>query len=334
MPLPSLDDVVEAIDAVYPIGEAPREFKLARAAFAMRRGRSPDEVARDTGLHRPTLKAVGAAADPIQTIFKTTLQPAEEAKSLKKARQGIGQMLIGGLAERAFEQIYKTTIGTDELRLEDSRASRNDTDYFVFNGSGRKVFRLNIKFHGTRFRKAADLVGLDPADCFALATYKIKQGLEKSKEERTPYVFAIVGVPDLTGEKVGLAMPERLINLLALVFSSKMGGKRTVEDDIVRHLIDRPPPDVKHTVEAYAQQIAAAEWRMLSAKRAYDLMREKLFERVYALSVNRFTRNYPGAEVDMHFAVSTELTPLTDFLKYYKEHGLHGLAVRLTNGEV
>ncbi len=41
-----------------------------------------------------------------------------------------------------------------------------------------------------RSGKAAELVGLDPSDCFALATYKIYQGLQKQEEEVLPYLFA------------------------------------------------------------------------------------------------------------------------------------------------
>ena len=66
---------------------------------------------------------------------------------------------------------------------------------------------INIKFHDTAFRKAAELVGLDPGDCFALATYKIYQGLQKQEKEVLPYLFAVVGVSGLTGARVGEARP-------------------------------------------------------------------------------------------------------------------------------
>ena len=61
------------------------------------------------------------------------------------------------------------------------------TDYRVLNGGGRQVFRLNIKFHGTLFGKAPELVGLDSEDCFPLATYKIIRQFSArgSKRSRT-----------------------------------------------------------------------------------------------------------------------------------------------------
>lgn len=66
----------------------------------------------------------------------------------------------------------------------------------------RPVCRFNIKFHGTLFKQAVDYVGLQPEDCFALATYKIHSALQKQDEERVPYVFLIISVPDYPRELI------------------------------------------------------------------------------------------------------------------------------------
>lgn len=203
------------------------------------------------------------------------------------------------------------------------------------NGEKRPVFRINIKFHGARFRKAAAIVGLDPADCFALATYKIHLALQKQEKEVLPYIFVIVGVPELTGEEVGAIVPEDYVHLAALVQASQMSGKRDVEDTIVSALIERDTSgSVRQAIEGYQARIREAEWRVLSARRADRLLREKLFQRVYAVRVRAFARNYPRAEVDMHFSLIHDLTPLEDFLVLLKEHGLHGLTARLERGLV
>src|SRR5690606_3410315 len=78
--------------------------------------------------------------------------------TVARAETMLGQLLLGVLAEQAFEHIYRTTIGTTELSLEDDRGARNDTDYRVLNGGRRQVFRINIKLHGARFRNAKDMV--------------------------------------------------------------------------------------------------------------------------------------------------------------------------------
>ena len=69
-----------------------------------------------------------------------------------------------------------------------------------------------------------------------------------------------------------------------------------------------------------------------TARRADQLLREKLFERAYALRVPRFAMNYRGAELDMHFSISTDLHPLEDMLRILRDDGLHGLSVYLERG--
>jgi hypothetical protein len=50
--------------------------------------------------------------------------------------------------------------------------------------------------------------------------------------------------------------------------------------------------------------------------------------------VPRFTRNYRNAELDMHFSLAQDLTPLKVFLTSARERGLHGLAFDLESGEI
>ena len=265
-----------------------------------------------------------------------TLQDAASPDALRRPREILGQLLLGELAERAFLKIYRESMGTRELILEDARGARNDTDYRVLNGQRRPVFRINIKFHGTPFRNARDLVGLDPEDCFALATYKIYQGLQKQETERLPYLFAIVGVPGLTGSSVGAAITDELAHLVSLVHASpRVQGKRDIEERVVSHLLDAEQPEpFRSRLTKYRRDIEEAEWRVLSARRADHLLREMLFERVYAVRVRAFARNYRNAELDMHFSLNGDLTPLRTFLASLRERGLHGLAVDLERGVV
>jgi hypothetical protein len=50
--------------------------------------------------------------------------------------------------------------------------------------------------------------------------------------------------------------------------------------------------------------------------------------------VRAFARNYRNAELDMHFSLTQDVTPLKTFLVSAKERGLHGLAVDLERGEI
>lgn len=291
----------------------PGGKKLSKAAMAA--------IAAIRSSNRGLLSALGLADG---------FQPEE--RLAVRTRNMLGQLVLGLLAERAFEEIYRSALGTTDLRLEDSRESRNETDYRVLNGQGRAVFRINIKFHGTLFRKAKDLVGLDPEDCFALATYKIKQGLDKQEAEVLPYVFVVVSCP-VTAAQVGAAIPARLVELATLVHASKkVTGKRLVEERIVRYLASGRVRSFESTLRELVAKISDSPWRVISARRADLLLRETLFERVYAVRVRAFTRNYRNAELDMHFSLSSDMTPLIDLLKQIGDLGLHGVVGKLERG--
>ncbi|MFY9554353.1 MAG: hypothetical protein WAV47_06485, partial [Blastocatellia bacterium] len=222
----------------------------------------------------------------------------------RKAKQALGQMLLGKCAEEAFEQIYRSGTQWQDFSLRDDRQGRTDTDYFICNGQGRQVYRINIKFHGALFRRAPEMVGLEPDDCFALATYKINSALIKHETERLPYFFAIVGVRHLTAEIVGDAIPQELIDAAALMHQApRSPSVRGFEDAIIDQLVATRHTTYKQTL----QKIQQADWYILSARRANMLLHELLFKRVFALTVRNFTRVFSGAEVDMHFSLSKDL---------------------------
>ena len=111
--------------------------------------------------------------------------------------------------------------------------------------------------------------------------------------------------------------------------SRRIQQKRKIEDAIVQAITTRPDDfGLAGTLEGFLQRIRNALWRVLSARRADQLLREKLFERAYALRVPRFAMNYRGAELDMHFSISNDLHPLDDMLRrILRDDGLHGLSV-------
>lgn len=329
--LTSVDDLLAVIDSVYARSDSPRDFRLLNAVQEVTRGQDPRSLAGDLGTTARRLSALAASSDPIADLFKTTLQEASENARLVKRRRGLGQLLLAALAERTFENLYRKTLGSEELHLEDQRTGYTETDYRVLNGSRRPVFRLNIKFHGTLFQNAKDMVGLEPEDCFALATYKVWQGMQRQQAELLPYVFAIVSVPGLTADIVGTTLPDRLVHLAAFAYSAQSAGKRNVEDAIVEHLIvDAQPNEVAGPITDHAARIEAAAWRVISARKADKLLRDLLFDRVFAVR----QRSFAQTQVNMHFSLSKDLTPLTEFLDMWRERGPQGLASILERGLV
>lgn len=328
----TLSELEPLLARIYPGISWPKPLHLLTALSEFKAGKPLNEAAKAVGTTPANLNRLVQAPDPVIHILGEPT--ADHDQKTEKVRATIGQLIIGNLAERVFEDTYRKLVGSTELQLEDDRSGGGDTDYLVRNGQGRQVFRLNIKFHGAQFRKAQELVGLPPEDCFALATYKIHSALQKQEREHLPYIFVVVGVPYLTGSVVGAAIPAEIIEFATRArHSARMQGKRKIEDAIVKAITSRPAEfGLTETLEGFLGQIEAALWRVLSARRADLLLREKLFERAYALRVRGFAMNYRGAELDMHFSISTDLHPLEDMLQILRDGGLHALTVYLERG--
>ena len=138
-----------------------------------------------------------------------------------------------------------------------------------------------------------------------------------------------MGVPTLSGEGVGQGIPADLAEATALVYaSSRFKGKRDFEDRVVSALVANRTPIFKDTFE----RIKGADWFILSARRADKLLREKLFDRVYALRIRGFAQQFRAAELDMHFSLSSDLTPLKAFFATLREQGLTKVATQLERG--
>jgi hypothetical protein len=217
-----------------------------------------------------------------------------------------------------------------DIRLLDQRERRTDTDYRLVNGQGRPLYRLNIKFHGAQFRNAKEYVGLDPSDCFPLATYKIKSALDKQDQEHLPYVFVVVTGSAISADDIGKVLPESFVGAAhygKLIISS---GKRALEERIVRRFIETDQPKFEEIVAA----IRNARWYIISARRAEAIMKELLFERVFALRTRAFNQAFRNAEIDMHLSFSRDMKRLEDFLELAAAEGHFRLAGMLERGTI
>jgi hypothetical protein len=323
----SLVQLVGLLNRLFPSSPWPKPFNLLRGKQLIDAGDSPQSAARAVGTTARVLQEFASAPDPLVALFGTVV-PSE--KGFAYARQILGNLIVGRCAELTFEEIYKQHTHSTELELRDLREGRTDTDYRLFNGKGRPVYRVNIKFHGSLFRRAKEMVGLEPEDCFALATYKIQGALLKQTVDELPYIFVIVSVPGLTAESVGAAVPPELLDLVARIhLGSRIPRKRDIEDKVVQMLQDEQHPAFSVTRE----RIAQAHWYVLGARKADNLLRQMLFERVFALRTRNFSRQFGGAELDMHFSLSRDLTPLRTYLETLRNFGYPRVTTLLERGE-
>lgn len=308
--------------------DAPAEVREVRQIFAIKRilgGAAVDPVCGELRLQRRTIEHL---ARKVRTQGLVALAPFKElttSQLLAQRRLGIAQMLLGALAERRFEELSDEITGGGVLSIEDHRPSRTDTDYRLLNGREDPICRLNIKFHGTLFREAERYVGLGSQDCFALATYKINNALKRQEGERLPYVFLVLSVPELNAADVARLIPDEYVWTLGV-----LQGRRVVEETIVERL---RASDYRERFRPIFDRMPEGQFRIISAKKAYNLLRDKLFERVHALSLKGFTRRFRNAEVDMHLSLSAELTPVRTFLELVVQESPQRFAVKLYIGD-
>jgi hypothetical protein len=320
-----LISALRAIHAATPITN--RDLLRFLAVAEINDGQEPSEVARR---YRSTAGYLNQKLDDLRSRGLVALVPdiADQLTDsrLQSRRKGIAQMLLGTLAEQQFVKLAREVTGGRDFRIEDHVRARSDTDFRLFNGQDRPLLRMNIKFHGTLFRQAREQVDLEPEDCFALATYKINIALQRQHDEALPYVFVVLSAPGLTAESVGQRIPDEHVWTV-----SACRGRREIEEGVVSLLLGSSS---EWQFGDLREQLVAAQFRVISARRAYNTMRERLFERVFALRQRAFTSAFRNAEIDMHLSLSQEMTPLQEFFRNVARLSPQELAVRLDRGDM
>lgn len=253
-----------------------------------------------------------------------------EHTAVVRAQSTLGSLLLGGAGERAFEQIYASEMHTSEVEIKDDRGGRTDADYILLNGNKRPLYRLNIKLHGTLFRAAREQVGLDPEDCFPLATYKIGQALEKQESGHLPYLFIVVTGSGLEAQSVGADAPSDVVS--ALVAGRAIFSER--KRDFEERLVGQIEMMQEGFISALDRSLEAAQWFVFSARRADQLMRQMLFERVFALRTRSFNQAFRNAEIDMHLSFSKDMLPLREFLRRTRQQSLAVVVSQIERGTI
>jgi hypothetical protein len=137
--------------------------------------------------------------------------------------------------------------------------------------------------------------------------------------------------PNLTAASIQGWLADTDAEIVALITkSSRVSNKRGVEDRLVQRIVAVRSPSF---VQVY-DRIRSAEWYVLSAMKADKLLRALLFDRVYALKIRGFVRQFRSAEVDMHFSLKGDLMPLRTALHILREEGQHKVTSLLSSGEV
>lgn len=315
-----LDRFIELNERIFGGTVPPTLVVRAKAIQRILRDEPVEAVAQDTRIGRRFLRTWVEAVQK-DGFYSWLGRPEPKSEKLQRARGSLAQMFLGSMAEEYFAALADRALGPQGFHLADDRVGRTDTDYRLLDGNNRPVCRLNIKFHGTLFRESREYVGLDPQDCFALATYKINGALKRQDQEFLAYVFLIISVSEFPRSVIEESISDDFAWLAALT-------GRATEEQIVRFL----------SAESWAQDVRRhvrqGEFRVISARRANQLLKEKLFERVHALRLRGFNRTFRGAEINMHLSFSTEMMAFSTFLEILGQTGVQGLSARLERGDI
>jgi len=316
-----LNRFIALLSALFPDEhQVPKQLYQARASRRVLQGEPVEVVAGETGLTKSYLRTWSSAISD-GNFYRWTRRKPPTDERLARSRAGIAQMMLGFLAEAHFEGSAQHLLHSGGFSISDDRAASTDTDYRLLDAENRTVCRLNIKFHGTLFRAAKEYVGLEPEDCFALATYKISTALQRQQIEAVPYVFLVVTVPSLPRSYIEGHITEDAVWLASV-------SSRAIEETIARQLLTEP------WAEGLKAQIERAQFRVISASRAHRLLHEKLFERVFALRVKAFNWTFRGAEIDMHLSLNSEMILFSEFGDNITQRGVREVAIRLDRGEI
>src|SRR5579863_4747417 len=149
-------ELVAFLKATYPNGSWPRPFHTLEGLQKVTGGMSLREAAKAVGTGAHHLRKAQESPNPEFDILG--FNPSDVTDNdRKRAATILGGLLLGQVAEHAFEDIYRSKMGQDaEFKLVDLREGRTDTDYRVLNGKDRPIYRLNIKFFGSTFRRGLE----------------------------------------------------------------------------------------------------------------------------------------------------------------------------------
>lgn len=270
----------------------------------------------------------------MEDVFQAVAERTDRREPGLARRSAFAGLVVGAIAEQEFQARYETAMAGQEFAFEDQIAAATETDVLVKNGYGRPAFRINIKAHGTRFEQAQRFVGMDPEDTFALATYKIQDALKKSQQERLPFLFAIVSSGALATAPIGNRLPPDLRVLLdTSTLFKKLTGWRTVENVLVDHVLAVPSGETADMVAELRSAVRGAEWRVISAQKAFGLMTDLLWERVPAVAKRNFSGN-AASQPNMHFSLSEDMIGLDDLLERLADHGIQHVATAIAFQEI
>jgi hypothetical protein len=227
--------------------------------------------------------------------FLQLLAPRERVGS---AENPVTKLFPAAITERRFLYLVDELHGRrPAVCYSDERDTGHTLTDFRLNEEGLEL-PINVKNAGTRFERAHELVGLDPADCVPIPAYKAHLAIES-----VPNLLYVISVDyDLVG-KLNNLIPQMLTGqeIVAWDMLNKYTGPRVrnAEDQFVSNMVEK----YWEEIEKIAQN---TPFHAISARRAVRVLQTKP-ERTPGIGLRAWGTG-ASAEVNVHISIKDETT--------------------------
>lgn len=291
------------------LGDVDWEVAALGRAFLLRENGADPETAGRVIYERSRRHTLTRSKEIVQDFpERHFLEYAKERTRTGSAENPVTKLFPAAITERRFvDRLEPLVAERPSLSFEDDRHERRGLSDFTLLEEPdelplvdeRHALPINVKTATTLFRKAEDLVGLEPEDCLPIPAYKAHGALEK-----LPDLIYVIS-PDW--ELLDI-LPDLLEDLLSAEERRVWAALNEYAGSGIRDAEDR---FVFRTVETHWDRIRATvadnPFHAISAKKAIQILREKP-KRTPGIGMRAWGTG-ASAEVNVHISISEDTVP-------------------------
>jgi hypothetical protein len=297
------EEGVEAAKALVDVfGNSPWEaVALAHGYLRLQQRKDQDAAARVAyEMGAATLTASRELLKrAVKKGFLTVLQRRDRTGS---AENPVTKLFPAAITEQRFLELLDDLCAARKgLRYSDDRQAGHSLTDFTLR-EGELELPVNVKNAGTRFEKAAELVGLDPNDCIPIPAYKAYGAVAKLG----PLIYVISVdyelirlldslLPELFDEREKIAW--------ALLNSYAGARVRKAEDAFVSRI-------VKRHWDKISAKVRSMPFHVVSARKAIRIL-QTMPQRTPGIGLRAWGTG-ASAEVNVHLSIGEDTKPWRD----------------------
>ncbi len=237
---------------------------------------------------------------------------AHEARN--NPSQAFQNLIVGRIAEVVFREEHLQPLEEAGFSIDDLHERGENRDFAV-RKDGLEL-PINVKTASTIFRKAKEIVGLEPSDCVPIPAYKAV-----AVSERVPDLV-YVDLVDFSFRQRVDEFTDSLGGSGGLLWKvlAWYGGKgvRKAQDGYVSKLFDL------HEEKLVSLAPKSSSWRVISAQRVLAIMRD-MPRRCPGLGVRAAGTGGFNAEVNIHVSVNDETVSWQDVSEALQRSGIQAV---------